>query len=274
MPGVLISTDFSEACCHGVDYACTILQGKDVTLDLVHIFPVPVTYTTDGMALVSLRAAIDRAEDMLEDEVARVKKTYPGMRISGRLITGSFLNTLRQEALRTQPLFIVLGTAGFADLYLGDNDPLNALRSIPAPVLFVPKGVSTRPIKEIAYACNYAYAGPQIPADEMSRWLQFMDARLQIVHTAPESEANATPRQQEGEAWVRHAFEPQHPAFRWIQDADLIHGLTSFISNSNIDCLMVVPRRYGIWQNMFHDSRTKALARLNKVPVIAFHEKQ
>lgn len=272
MPTVLVSTDFSEACCHGLDYACTILQGKDVSIDLLHIFPVPVTYTSDGIALAALRQAIDGAEDMLEEEVDRIRKRWPDMHIEGRLITGSFLETLREEAIRTRPLFMILGTAGFADLYLGDNDPLNALRMIPVPVLFVPHGAAHKPIRKVAYACNYAYAGPRTPVDEMFNWLRFLDADVQVVHAASEPEG-ADAVQLAGEEWLKKALAPLSPEFTWVQDEDVIHGLTSFVSGHDIDCVLVVPRNYGTWKNMFHSSRTKALARLNKVPVIAFHER-
>ena len=273
MSTVLITTDFSAPSRHALDYACLLLRNKDISLDLLHIFEIPVGYTTDGMALAAIGDATGRAEERMQDELERIRAAYPGISIAGRVITGSFLETLRQEAKLTGAPFIVLGTAGFTDLYLGDDDPLNALRTIPAPVLFIPHGVPLKPIRNIAYASNYASAGPQIPVRDIMDWIGLMDANLQVVHTDPNPYGTDV-QQMVGENWLKKHLAPLMPAFHWIRDTDVIHGLSGFIASNNIDCVLVVPRKYGIWQSLFHQSRTKALARLNKIPVIAFHSNE
>jgi nucleotide-binding universal stress UspA family protein len=271
MPTILIVTDFSAASRHALQYACLLLKDKSVTIDLLHIFPVPVTYTAEGLALAAIEQAIAHAEEHLEGEIAEVAGRYPEVEIKGRVITGSFLETLRQEVKDIRPMFMILGTTGFGDIYLGDEDPLEALRRIPAPVLFVPQGAPLQPIRQVAFASNYAFAGPRIPVREIRAWVGFMEADMQVVHTDAEPQG-ASEKQRMGEAWLREQLEPLNPKFNWVQDESVIRGLSGFISANNIDCVLVVPRRYGFWQNFLHHSRTKALARLNKVPVIAFHE--
>jgi len=273
MPTVLITTDFSAASRHALDYACALLHDKPVTLDLLHVFTIPVTYTTDGVAIVAMGNAIEQAGNLMQDEVERVRHAYPGIRIEGRVIAGSFLETLQQEARLTHALFMILGTAGFGDIYLGDADPLEALRSIPVPVLFIPLGAAFHPIRNIAFACNYAHTGPETPVQGIVDWVRFMDAALDVVHTDAEPQG-FNEQQATGEQWLKARLSLLNPRYHWIQDADVIRGLSSFLSSGGFDCLMVVPRRYGIWQNMFHRSRTKALARLNRIPIIAFHRRE
>lgn len=273
MPTVLITTDFSAASRHALDYACLLLEGKDVMIDLLHIYPIPVTYTTDGVAIAAMGSAIVHAEYQLQEEVQEARYAYPDIKIAGRIIAGSFLETLQQQTRSSRPLFMILGTAGFTDLYLGDEDPLNALGMITVPVLFVPYGARLVPIKNIAYACNYAFMGPHIPIYAITDWVQFVGAGVHVIHSDPNPKA-VDEKQSAGESWLQHQLESLKPAFHWVQDTDVIHGVTTFISQNEIDCVLVVPRNYGVWQNLFHKSRTKALARLNKIPVIAFHAKQ
>lgn len=272
MKTVLITTDFSAASRHALDYACNLLRDKEVMLDLLHIFPVAVTYTTEGAALASMSNAIDHAEGMMEDEIAWATSKYPGIRMESRIITGSFLETLRQEVQISRPLFMILGTAGFADLSLGDIDPLNALRSVQVPVLFVPQGAVIRPVKKVAYACNYAYTGAQTPVPEIINWISFMDAGLEMIHADPQAHGENS-KQVSGEQWMREQLLPLQPEFHWVQDKDVVKGISSFIHSHDNDCVLVVPRKYGLFEGIFRESRTKALARLNKVPVIAFHER-
>lgn len=269
MQRVLVTTDFSAACCHALDYACALLQGKGVTLDLLHIFQVPVNYTSDAVTLATLHQSIDQAEALLEEELVRARRAWPEMHLEGRVLSGGFLETLRQEAMRARPLFIVLGTAGHD---AGDDDPLEALRSLPAPVLFVPQDTKPGNIRNVAFACNYAHAGPRIPAAEIGDWMRLTGARLQIVHTSPAGPAAADARELAGKQWLEEAFAALAPEFVWVQDEDVIHGIAGYVNTHEVDCVLAVPRKYGIWQSLFHSSRTKALARLNRVPVMAFHE--
>jgi nucleotide-binding universal stress UspA family protein len=272
MQRVLVTTDFSAACCHALDYACPLLQGKDIALDLLHIFQVPVNYTSDAVTLATLHQNIDQAEDLLERELARARKAWPDMHMEGRVLTGGFLETLHEEAIRSRPLFIVLGTAGH-EVYAADDDPLEALRSLPAPVLFVPQGTRPGSIRKVAYACHYAHAGPRIPAAEICEWLRLIHASLAIIHTSPAPADAADAQALAGKQWLEAAFAPLRPEFVWVQDEDVIHGIAGYVSTHEVDCVLAVPRRHGIWQSLFHSSRTKALARLNKVPVMAFRER-
>lgn len=271
---ILIATDFSPASRHGLHYACQLLQGKNIFLDLLHIYPVPVTYTTDGVALTAIQSGIERAERCMEQELAFVAAHFPGMHIKGRVITGGFLDTLHEETRRLRPFLLILGTAGFADLYFGDLDPLNALRDLPVPVLFIPQGAIIRPIKHMAYAVNYHYVNEQTPLDVLVQLLRFFGADLQVVHADKEPEG-ADKRQTAGKEWLQERLKSLAvpPPFHWVQARDVIQGLNHFISSSQIDCVAVVPRRYGLWESFFRRSRTKALARLNKLPVLAVHER-
>jgi len=270
MPTVLITTDFSAASSHALDYACMLLSGKEVRLDLLHIFSVPLTYTADGIALAALSEAIEGVESRMTEEIQRVRSAWPGVQIDGRVVSGGFLTTLREETRLQQPLFVVLGTAGITDLFPGDADPLNVLRAMYVPVLFVPQDAPLQPIRHIAYACNYAYAGPQIPVHGIIELIQFMNADLQVVHTDAQAKGQDQ-KQAAGELWLKDHLASLQPQYHWQQDEDVLQGITGFLNTHDIDCLLVVPRKHGIWENLFHQSRTKALARMNRVPIIAFH---
>jgi nucleotide-binding universal stress UspA family protein len=273
MPGILIITDFSDKSKHALDFACTLLKDKAASIDLLHIYQLPGTYSADGIAVAAMGNALEQADTEVEEEAQRAKNAYPGLEITGRIVVGGFLETLREETQNTKPAFLILGTAGFNDFYLGDEDPLNALRTLQVPVLFVPHGAAIKPIKHVAYACNYAYAGPQTPVNEITQWINFMHADLEIVHSDPNPEGTDEV-QVKGKGWLKTALNSLQPVFNWVQDSDMLRGLSSFFRRKEVDCVLVVPRKYGFWQTMFRNSRTKALIRLNKLPVIAFHVRE
>lgn len=272
MDRILVTTDFSEASRHALDFAANMLQGRDALIDLVHPFPVSVVATADALALAAIGAGIEQAEALMQAELRRMNQARPGLRISGRVIAGNVLKTLREEATLSNPAFIVLGTAGLGDIHLDDTDPLDALRMLQVPVLFVPLGAPLRPIRNVTYACNYRYAGPgRTPVAAIKAWIDWTGAKLHIVHCDKQQQGE-DPRQAEGERWLRDAFAALEPSFEWIVDPDILHGLSVHLGQSDPDCVMAVPRRYGFWESLFHQSRTKALARMNRLPVVAIHE--
>lgn len=270
MSTVLITTDFSAPSRHALDYVCLLAQDRDVTLDLVHIFPIPTTYTSDGLALAAMGRAIEHAEERIANELEQIHGSYPAIKITGRVITGGFLETLREEAMRTRPNFIVLGTAGFTDLYFGETDPLEALRILPVPVLFIPHNAALRPIRNVAYACNYAHVGTHTPTRDIINWVALLGAKLQVIHTDAHAEG-VDEKQLHGEQILKEKLQPVNPVFHWKQDPDVVHGIVNFVAGHDIDCVLVVPRKHGFWESFFWKSRTKALARFNKIPVMAFH---
>lgn len=270
MHPILISTDFSAASRHSIDYTCLLMHGKDVEIHLIHVYSIPLTYTSDGIALISVNDAIRNAELLMDAGMNRIAASYPDLKVSGRVLSGPQKEILVREIESLKPMFVVISTSGYEDLFPGDPDPLDILRSLNAPVLFVPVNAPLIPIRNVAYACNYAYVGPETPTTEIMEWVRFMNADLHVVHTDAHSQGSDE-IQNQGEAWLKETLAPLSPQFHWIQDENVILGVSRFISAGHADCLVIVPRRFGIWENLFHHSQTKALARLNKIPVLAFH---
>ncbi len=268
---VQISTDFSDASRHALDYTCLLLQDRDVRLELLYVFTVPFSYTAEGIALAAAGDSVGEVEALVDAELSRVRSLYPGMTISGKVLTGSFQETLRGETRQSRPRFLVLGTADFAELYPGEPDPLNALRRMEVPVLFVPQGAPLRPVRHIAYACNYTQVGVRTPIPSISAMVDYLGADLQVVHADPQPPGYDA-AQTKGEQWLKGQLAALQPTFHWTEDGDVVQGISRFIDSHEIDCLFVVPRKLGVWQSLFHKSRTKALARLNKIPVMSFHE--
>lgn len=272
MQPLLVITDFSGAARHALDFAANLIAGSARPIELVHVYTLPVTYTVEGIVLAGLALDLEPVTRALEAELDRARRAWPELQIRGRMITGSFLEALRDEAQAVAPQFIVLGTSGFTNLYPGDTDPLDALKMLRAPVLLVPESAPIRPIRKLVYACNYRYAGPaRTPVEAIKEWVSEIGAGLSVLHT-DKAQQGTDPEQAAGERWLRTALEPLQPAYHWVVDPDFLHGLRTFLSTHPVDCVLAVPRRYGFWESLFHQSRTKALARMNKLPILAIPE--
>jgi len=272
MRKVIVTTDFSQASRHAFDYTCMLLHGKDVTVELLHIFTVPVSYTMEGVAIAAMNETVENAEELLKQETDRASAAYPDMKVQGKLCAGDYLNTLIEEVEEVQPDFIVFGTDGTTDDFFGEDDLLSTLRNLPAPVLFVPTHAAMKPIRNIAYACNYAGVGPHTPTESIIDFVQLLNAGLKVVHADTGSRED---KQKEllGEEWLSGRLAPVHPSFYWQQGPDVLQCIIDFVVEHEIDCVMMVPKKQGFWEQLFYKSRTKALIRMNRLPIMAFRPK-
>lgn len=65
-----------------------------------------------------------------------------------------------------------------------------------------------------------------------------------------------------------------HPVYFEPEFNTVIVAIDGFIAAENIDMLLVIPTRHGIWYNIFQKSHTKGLVYLNHIPVLALRQQE
>ncbi len=67
-------------------------------------------------------------------------------------------------------------------------------------------------------------------------------------------------------------LEPLNPQYHAIINENIEGGVAEFLHDHNIGWLLVIPKKYGFFENLFHKSRTKLLTQVSNVPVLALHQ--
>lgn len=271
MSTILVTTDFSRSSRNALAYACSMFGTGDFNILLLHAYAMPVTYTTEGIALAAMGDAFLSVEERLIGEQEWIKEQFPAVPVGYKAVMGNLMDALQQQIAADAPNLIVMGAlTDYDDLWTWDNDVLSSLRDLDAPVLVIPEHVSYQPLNNIGFACDYKSRNTaQI---NFIRWLAtYTGAMLHVVHVT-RSKPHDPGVQQENEALMQELLLDINPAYHLIEDPHVITAITGFVKNHHIDLLIVIPHRYGVWDSIFKQSHTRQLAKLNYLPVLALHD--
>jgi nucleotide-binding universal stress UspA family protein len=72
---------------------------------------------------------------------------------------------------------------------------------------------------------------------------------------------------------LQEMLEAVRPFYHFIAHAKLEEGINEFVAANQLDILVVLPKRHGFFERMFHVSQTKQLALHCHIPILALHER-
>lgn len=270
METIIVTTDFSASSANALNYACAFALANGYKIVLAHVYTIPVTYTGEALSLAAVNEALDADRDNLKEELQRARAAYAGVDIEADMIVGAYLESLQSLVKEVNPGMIIMGAVGeYSELWLWDDDWLNALITVSCPVLVVPAGVVYKPFKNIAFACDYKKSCLPHQADIVKRIAKASGATLHIIHVTPEASGLAANKHA---SHLQETFADMQPHYHLIEDKRIIRSISDFTVQHNIDLLLVMPHKHGLWHSLFNKSYTKQLARLNHLPVMAIHE--
>jgi hypothetical protein len=267
---VIAVTDFSASAQNALDYSCAFAREHNHNILLTTIYNIPPSYSGDGLSLASINDALVADKDRLRDELDRVKATCTDISIEAQLIVGGYLDSLTDLHTELHPEVIIIGAEGdYSDLWTWDDDWLHAVLSVPSPVLLVPEKVTFKPYSNIAFACDYKNEYLPTQIDTIKNITRSSASQLHIVHVTPPSELQVN---NNAVSEVKRDLEAISPQYYEVKDRYVIKGLSDFVSRANIDLLIVVPHKHGLWENLMNKSYTEQLALLNNLPILALHD--
>src|SRR5690349_19292119 len=98
MATVIVVTNFSASSRNALDYTCSFLGHTGIRFLLLNIFSFPAALTSDAISVAAMSETIADDERLLEKEYEWVKENHPGINIERDMITGNFMEELRDIA--------------------------------------------------------------------------------------------------------------------------------------------------------------------------------
>jgi hypothetical protein len=274
MPTIIVCTNFSKTSRNALSYACSLVSSKNneaFDILLLHVFTIPPNYSGDGIALVTINNSLTYVEEDLHEELDWVHEEYPDLNVIGKITTGRLLQGLEEEIQEMKATMVIIGSGGhYGDLWSWDSNILNVLHDLSVPILTIPPDVTFASLQNIAFACNLKNVNRHTPFNTLTKIIKFTQARLHVVYVAGD-ETKRDPAEAQNELFVREQLQDLSPVFHTLYENEVVGAIGRFIENEHIQLLLVIPRKHGIWDNLFHKSYTKELARLNRLPIMALH---
>lgn len=275
MPTIIVCTNFSKTSRNALDYACSLINSKAekkaFDILLLYIFTVPPNYSGDGIAITTISNSLTYAEEDLHAELEWINDEYNGLNVIGKITTGSLLDGLEEQIQEMKASLVIIGAGGnYGDLWSWDDDILNALRDLSVPILTIPPNVTFAPLQNIAFACNLKNINENTPYNVLISLVYFTGAKLHIIYvTSAAIEDDSVERA--NQRIVQDKLQELQPDYHTLYESQVVAAIGRFVENNQIQLLLVIPRKHGLWHNLFRKSYTKELSRLNHLPIMALH---
>lgn len=270
---IITATDFSEVAENAVNYACRLASAQNAQVIIVHSFIIPVMFSDVPMPASIVTDAQADAEENMNNLVARMTTVYPGLPVQGTVIYGDTVGVLDEYAAQNKsPWLIVVGNKGPEEAASWpDSTLMNVLKKLEYPVLAVPAHFGYQPVKRICFAYDNKHKGNDIALQQVKDLSMRMGAELHVLTIRLKNAGSDVPAAiDEG---VKSLLAGANPSYHFVNDAgDIDNTINDFISNNNIDLLIVLPRKHSFFEGLFHKSHTKSIALHTRIPILALHE--
>lgn len=267
MNKILVATDYSPAAQNAINYAAHLAQHQNAALELLHAYIIPFAYTDSPVPLLNIDEIQKIAEDSMETTLTRLRSEFPQLEISSRILPGDLIDCLSEITENDPPKLIILGKSGSGNSnFFWGSMAVSALRHLKTPVLAVPAATAWKEVKKIAFAADYHQFNEQTPIREILNWTKNMQAALEVLHVDKPGAETEVPE------LLKQELSAATPVYHSILSDNLEDIIADFVTENRVDWLVVIPKKYGFFENIFHKSRTKGLTQASNVPVLALHQ--
>jgi hypothetical protein len=117
-------------------------------------------------------------------------------------------------------------------------------------------------------ACDYKKVEETTPVMPIKKLLDATNAKFFVLNISGKQKGADT--KQEG--LISRMFSEYNIEYSYSNNDDFINGINDFAEANNIDMIITIPRRHGMFDGLFKESHTKQLAFHSHVPLMCIHE--
>ncbi|MGQ0828006.1 MAG: universal stress protein [Bacteroidota bacterium] len=275
MKTILIPTDFSETAKNAADYAIEFAKHINALVVLLHVFHIPIATTEAPVIIPSY-------DDLEKDNLFNLKEFEQELRGKHGLIApiecivkpGFIIDEIRETIKEKNIDLVVMGITGvnkLAELLIGSNT-IGVIKGVKCPTLIIPKNAKFKPIKTIAFACDFEEVKDESALKKMKTFVKELGARLLILNVVDPVEEKVTTEKAVSGVRLVNMFDDINHSLHFPEDDDPVHAINEFIELHNVDLLVMVPHKHNIFSRIFREGTTKKMAFHTHIPLLAIHD--
>lgn len=276
MQNILVPTDFSTTSSNAALYAIELANSINYTkIILYNVYQAPVitepsipamqVIDFDGLKKIS----VSGLKKLKDDLVAKA-----GSNITFECISefGVLDSALPELCTKTASDIIVMGISGgtnFEEVLIGST-ATSVAHHTKIPVIIVPPQAVFKPIKQMAVAFDFKKVEHSMPVSAIKKLLLTTGANLFILHVDEHKKEPADIDNKK--QLLTRLFTDHNPTFFFIENEDFADGINNFVSTHQIDMVITIPKKHGLFDRFFKRSHTKHLAFHTSIPLVCIHE--
>jgi nucleotide-binding universal stress UspA family protein len=273
MKTILIPTDFSDTAMNASTYALSLFGNNDNVYILLHTY---LDVYTPPEVTTSIDVAIaEQAHKEMEYELERIKKLTVAKNAVFETVCdyGSLIETIRRIIRERKVDYVVMGTRGakgISELLIGSNAASAAL-NLKCPLLIIPDGAEFKGMKKIVYAADYEHLDNVQVLEPMIKLAKDNEVHITVLNILVKGKITDTSQAFEGLKLERYLGEIEMN-YNFVEDDDKAHAIEDFLSSHHPDMLVILRRKMGFFENLFHKSLTQQMAFHTHIPLLVLHE--
>lgn len=271
MKTILVTTDFSETSINAANYATQLARDLGADIKLLHV-NIPVESFNQSPVIPKAVRETTSAESQLESVKSIMDvHSQDQVEIQTVLLIGEFFTEMYNYCEQINPYMVIMGSQGTTttERFLMGSNSVHAMRNLPFPLLTIPSGCPYTPIKKIGLASDFSNS-ISIPMDTIKKIRTDFNASLDVIHVGKNKDVNPEVVLKSGV--MQEQLKSSMAAYHFISQDDTQEGILEFTETNQVDILIVIPKQYGFFEQLFHKSMSKQLVLNSKVPVMAIQQ--
>ena len=277
MNTILVPTDFSEVAKNACTYALQLasqLKSKKIILYNAYQQPVVADVNMTPVEFIDFGELRKISEEGLSQFLSAMQPfTNPEIEMD-TLSEYTLLTTGINEVCKDNKIdLIVMGVTGGGKLEetLIGSYAVNVAKHAEVPVIIVPPGAQFTPIEEVMLACDFNKVVETTPVEPIKKILDVTKAKLFVLNVDHKSKhfTSETPFESLMLDTLLYGYNPE---YSFMDSSDFIEAINKFALEKEVDLIITIPKKHGLFEGLFHRSHTKQLAFHSHVPLMVIHE--
>lgn len=274
MKTIIAPTDFSSISINAVNYAADMAVSINAKLILVHVIHLPIMAAELPVSKAIYNDSLVEAENEMAALCDKILlATGNNILVESIVVFGFFQQQIKAISKLNNPFAIVMATkgAGAASHLLFGSNTIYAVKNLHCPVMVIPQNEKFSGIKNIALATDLKDVSTTIHFDYIKNLLILFNARLDIV-CVKKNDGAVHKKEMTGAISFQNQLNKFHPQLHFVTNENIENGVLGFAKKNETDLLIVIPKKHGLLEALFHKSESKTFILHPHIPMLFITE--
>jgi nucleotide-binding universal stress UspA family protein len=270
MNTILVPVDNGDASKNAVIYAAKLAADLGKNIQLINAYQVPISYTEVPLVTLSLAQIEEASKALLENYKNDIRElTTDDIEIYTESVYGEIENEIKKTIEKIEPYLIIIGTggrSGLGKLFMGSTS-LKIIKETKTPVLIVPPTLKYKRYQKIGLTSDFEEVIEHTSTKVISEIVGKLKANLTVIHVDYERYhfTASTPMETMN---LDNMLTELKPTYSYIENKDTIEGIVNYVTENDIDLLVVFPKKHSWFEQIFEKSKTRQLIQAAIKPIL------
>ena len=272
MQKIIVPFDFSPASENALDYAIQLSKKMKAMVRLIHAFH-PSVANVEGVYTVDPNLR-EKRENELSEYISKLNHQFLAGSSDApffdyEITDGFAIERIVKESEPGDGKFIIMGTTGKGGSikkYIGSVS-ISVAKNSKCPVILVPPNSESNDFRDIVYLSNnLSMDTTAIMA--LAKFNEIFNSHIHVVHAKIKDDQYCI----DSAKLLWASFIPnQNLTFTTIKSDNLVESVNNYCELHKIDLISMGTKHRSFFEDLFHKSTVKEMARYSKSPLLITH---